>query len=134
MEVEIGQERGAGLVAFYKEGGAFDTVAFDFTGQPIMFTLDGSKSHDADGEIVTYRWLSGTLPPVGDGGTMPPDGGAMSASGGAGMTHRLVPPGEPANWPDDVKQPMVELGEGFWAFTLWVIDDRGANLLVLTPV
>jgi ATP-dependent helicase HepA len=34
VEVEIGEERGAGLVAVYKDGPAFEVVAFDFTGQP----------------------------------------------------------------------------------------------------
>jgi ATP-dependent helicase HepA len=33
VEVEIGQERGAGLVAIYKDGLAFEVVAVEFTGQ-----------------------------------------------------------------------------------------------------
>ena len=69
-------------------------------------TLDGSASSDVDGKIVNYRWLSGTLV---DGGT-----------------DRMVAEGQPGNWPEDQGKPKVILGEGVWAFTLWVTDDDGA--------
>ena len=42
------------------------------------------------------------------------------------MLHRWVPPGAPPNWPGDSVSPQVELGEGIWSFTLWVVDNEGA--------
>jgi hypothetical protein len=59
-----------------------------------------------DGTIVAYRWLSAT----------PPDAGAG----------RELAQGEQPGWPDDVAQPRVTLGEGAWAFSLWVTDNEGA--------
>jgi len=96
--------------------GGSAALAFDFTGTPVAITLDGSQSYDPDGTIVTYRWLSGTLQP--EGGTPSPDD--------SGTMHRWVPPGEAPNWPGDMMQPQVSLGEGIWSFTLWVVDNGGA--------
>jgi hypothetical protein len=79
---------------------------FPFSGAPVEVTLDGSGSSDQDGEVVAYRWLSGTLV----------DGGS----------DRLVAEGAAPNWPDDRDKPVVALGEGVWAFTLSVTDDEGA--------
>jgi hypothetical protein len=72
--------------------------------------LDGSASSDPDGSIRVYRWLSAT--PLADDD--------------AGANERWVPSGAPADWPDDVVQPKLTLAAaGTYAFTLWVIDDRG---------
>jgi hypothetical protein len=79
---------------------------FPFAGKAIEVTLDGTASHDLDGTIVAYRWLSATSPDAGAG--------------------RKLPQGDEPGWPDDVKQPRVELGEGVWAFSLWVTDNQGA--------
>jgi hypothetical protein len=97
------------------DGGAA-LLEFPFTGTPVSVTLDGSHSHDPDGTIASYRWLSGTLAP--DGGTDLPNEG--------GVLHRWVPPGEPSNWPGTSVSPQVELGMGAWSFTLWVVDNEGA--------
>lgn len=79
---------------------------FPFTGKAANVTLDGTASYDMDGTIVAYRWLSATSP-----------------DGGAG---RELPQGAEPGWPDDVKQPLVELGAGAWEFSLWVTDNEGA--------
>src|SRR5437868_14693384 len=42
-----------------------DALKFDYSGSPVTFTLDASKSYDTDGAITAYRWLSGTLAPDG---------------------------------------------------------------------
>jgi hypothetical protein len=94
-------------------------LTYPFTGTPVTITLDASNSYDPDGTIATYRWLSGTL--AGDGGT---EGGTPPPND-AGVAHRSTPPGEAPNWPGAVIKPQVELGEGIWSFTLWVIDDGG---------
>src|SRR5262245_19655028 len=51
-------------------------------------------------------------------------GGGGGAGGAMFISQRLVPPGQPADWPDDVESPIVELNEGDYVFTLWVEDDR----------
>lgn len=76
-------------------------------------TLDGSGSKDQDGSIVAYRWLS-----------------AVKRSDG--MTGRMVPDGESADWPADEAKPTVNLPMGLWVFTLQVTDDRGASSLADT--
>jgi hypothetical protein len=96
--------------------GAAAALTFPFTGTPVPITLDGSHSHDPDGTIASYRWFSGTLAP--DGGTELP--------GEGGLLHRWVPPGAPTNWPGTSVSPKVDLGEGIWSFTLWVVDNEGA--------
>lgn len=70
---------------------------FDFTGSDVAVTLDGSLSTDADGRIVTYRWLSGDIQ----------DGGM----------------GRPDVDPADEESPTLMLGAGTWRFTLFVIDE-----------
>ncbi|HWW82941.1 MAG TPA: hypothetical protein VNZ26_05020, partial [Vicinamibacterales bacterium] len=96
------------------DGGAAELM-FDYTGSPVMVTLDGSYSSDSDGSIVAYQWLSAT--PAPDGGTQLPDGSTML---------RFVPAGAAPNWPGTAERPQVELGEGIWSFSLWVTDNRGA--------
>jgi hypothetical protein len=97
------------------DGGAAE-LKFAFSGSPVMVTLDGTHSYDPDGTIVAYRWLSGTL--AGDGGAPQPSDG--------GTRLRFVPDGAPPNWPGTSAQPQVELGQGIWSFSLWVVDDQGA--------
>jgi hypothetical protein len=86
-------------------------LVFAFSGSPVTITLDGSGSSDPNGMIKQYRWLSGTLTP---------DAGAAQPA------KRLVPAGAAADWPADEQQPQVQLGEGVWTFTLWVVDDQGS--------
>jgi hypothetical protein len=92
--------------------------SFMFSGAPLQLTLDASKSHDLDGTIARYRWLSATqlqdlAAPSGE------DAGALEPG-------RWVPEGEPTDWPDDVEQPSVRLpAPGMYSFTLWVTDDGG---------
>ncbi len=97
------------------DGGAA-ALMFPFTGTPVAVTLDGSHSSDPDGTIASYRWLSGTLAPEG-GVELPGEGGVL---------HRWVPAGAAPNWPGDSVSPQVELGEGIWSFSLWVVDNEGA--------
>ena len=94
-----------------------DALKFEYAGTPVAVTLDASYSHDPDGTITGYRWLSGTVAP--DGGIPLPDG--------MGVSRRWVPEGEPIDWPDDVKSPTVELGQGIWEFSLWALDEDGAT-------
>jgi hypothetical protein len=70
--------------------------------------LDGSGSSDRDGRITAYRWLSGLKREDG-------------------MTGRMVPDGEAADWPEDVERPTVTLPRGWWIFSLQVTDDGGLN-------
>ena len=89
-----------------------------YAGKPLSVTLDGSQSRDPDGTIRSYRWLSATSPDRV--GVLDDDAGTPSAG------DRWVPAGAPADWPDDVVQPVVTLPDvGNYAFSLWVIDDRG---------
>jgi hypothetical protein len=97
------------------DGGAA-LLTFPFKGTPVSVTLDASQSHDPDGTITAYQWLSGTPPPEG-GAELPNE---------AGVLHRSVPPGAPPNWPGTSVSPKVDLGEGIWSFTLWVTDNDGA--------
>lgn len=71
----------------------------------VTVVLDGSGSTDSDGEVVSWRWFSATAGP---------DGGVA------------LPEGVESNWPEDVQSPQVELTEGVWTFSLWVVDERGA--------
>jgi len=93
-----------------------DATKFDYSGMPVTLTLDASKSHDPDGTITAYRWLSGTVAP---------DGGIPLPSG-MGVSRRWVPANEPPDWPDDVATPEVTLDKGIWSFSLWVTDNAGA--------
>jgi hypothetical protein len=77
----------------------------------VEVSLDGSGSIDSDGRIEAWRWFAATADPDGGAGVVLPDGV------------------DPA-WPDDVESPVVELTEGVWTFSLWVIDDAGS---VSTP-
>jgi hypothetical protein len=90
-------------------------ASFTLGDQPVSVTLDASMSRDLDGEVRTYRWLSATTPDrVG------------SLLDDAGAHGRWVPEGAAADWPDDVIRPEITLSEpGDYAFTLWVVDDRG---------
>ena len=93
-----------------------DATKFDYSGAPVAVTLDASKSHDLDGTITAYRWLSGIVAP--DGGIPLPDG--------TGVSRRWVPAGEALNWPGDGVSPTVMLDKGIWSFSLWVTDNGGA--------
>jgi hypothetical protein len=97
------------------DGGAA-LLTFDFTGTPVAITLDASHSHDPDGTITAYRWLSAT--PAGEGGAELPDEG--------GVELRWIPPDAAPDWPGTTVQPQIELGQGIWYFTLWVTDNLGA--------
>ena len=79
---------------------AGDMQMLDYGGSPVTATLDGSRSSDADGTIVTYRWLSAVA--AADGGM-----------GRGGLD------------PDDEVSPTLTLDAGSWSFTLFVIDDDG---------
>jgi hypothetical protein len=73
-------------------------------------TLDATGSTDINGTVAGYRWLSGTKKPDGTPG-------------------RNIPPGVPegVTWPADGPTVTVTLPEqGWWVFTLWVVDDLGA--------
>lgn len=113
----------------------------DYNGSPVAVTLDGSFSKDLDGTIKTYRWLSGlriggTMAAAGSGaaGSMGTAGRAAGAAGAvaldedggvdSGGGNRVVPAGQPDDWPDDVVQPQVTLTEGDYVFVLWVIDNK----------
>lgn len=101
-------------------------VTLSFSGQPIAVTLDGSYSTDADGHVVSYRWLAWTgAPTLASSGL---DGGLVGGlDGGAAWRSwsHPAPDGGSAGWSDNVAKPMVKLGEGTYVFTLWVVDDRG---------
>ncbi len=67
------------------------------------------------------------MPMAGAGGGAGAGAGAGSGAGAGGRQatiHRWVPPGEDPNWPEDVVKPVVTLGEGNYAFVLWVIDEQ----------
>jgi len=86
--------------------------SFSFSGAALELRLDASKSHDLDGSIASYRWLSATQLPDSDAGPID--------------ARRWVPDEERADWPEDVQQPSVRLpGPGSYSFTVWVTDDGG---------
>lgn len=106
-------------------------IKFPYNGTDVTFTLDGSHSTDGDGHIVKYQWLSATSVPDGGEGNlshdtevMVPDAGTMTVHVKAGG--RYVPSGADPAWPDDKPKDELTLGQGLWAFTLFVTDDRGA--------
>lgn len=78
---------------------------FALQGSSVEVTLDGSKSSDADGKVVAWRWLN--------------------AGQGDEDAGRELAPGEMPGWPADEEKPKVKLTEGAWAFTLWVTDNVG---------
>jgi hypothetical protein len=84
-------------------------VTLAYAGEPIALTLDASHSSDPDGHVTRFRWLSGTREPVA----------------GSGASRRSVPEDAGPDWPDDVEKPELMLGEGSYAFNLWVTDDQG---------
>jgi hypothetical protein len=88
--------------------GGLAPVTFPYAGTPVRIVLDARGSRDPDGHITSYRWLSGTRTPD------------------AGVPARLVPPGQPSDWPGDEVMPAVDLGPGLWTFSLWVRDERDA--------
>jgi len=88
--------------------GGLAPLTFPYAGAPVRIILDARGSRDPDGQITSYRWLSGTRTPDG------------------GVPGRLVPAGQPVDWPADEVMPAVELGPGLWTFTLWVRDERDA--------
>jgi hypothetical protein len=96
-------------------------VMIPYLGEPVTLTLDASHSSDPDGRIAKFRWLSGTRveSPAAAGAAAPAAGSGAQAHG------RVVPKGAEADWPEDVETPSVTLDAGSYAFTLWVIDDRG---------
>ena len=86
-------------------------LMFEFDGTtPVEITLDGSLSTDEDGKIATYRWLSG-----------------MVAEGAPPEERRMVPNGDGAWPPDEMKPKVTFTAAGVYSFTLWVIDDKGAK-------
>jgi hypothetical protein len=101
-------------------------VMIDYTGTDVDVMLDGTKSSDEDGHIVSYRWFSANA--VRDGGMgqlthdVTNDAGTKVINAGG----RAVPEGQPANWPGTSAKTTVSLGEGVWTFILWVIDDKGS--------
>jgi hypothetical protein len=94
---------------------ATKTVMIPLTGEHVTLTLDGSHSTDPDGKIAKYRWLSAAVV----------RNDVAAAGSNALAQHRDVPEGADPSWPDDEVKPEVELGEGNYAFTLWVVDERG---------
>jgi hypothetical protein len=88
--------------------GGLAPVTFPYAGAPVRIVLDARGSHDPDGQITSYRWLSGTRTPD------------------AGVPARAVPSGQTLDWPADEVMPAVDLGPGLYTFTLWVRDERGA--------
>lgn len=95
--------------------------SFAFSGAALELTLDASKSHDLDGSVAKYRWLSATQ--LQD---LAAASGGDTVDAGPSDPGRWVPEGEPAEWPDDVQQPSVRLpGPGNYAFVVWVTDDGG---------
>lgn len=110
-----------GMAMEQARDGSIAALTFPFTGAPVMVTLDGTGSRDPDGEIVSYRWLSGTrIPDAGAPRPWTPDAGVPAPF------WRVPAAGGERPWPAPVAAPSVELGEGAWAFTLWVADDDGA--------
>jgi hypothetical protein len=101
--------------------GSIAALTFPFSGAPLTVTLDGTGSRDPDGEIVSFRWLSGTR--------IPDAGAPRPWTADAGVPEpfwRVIASDGESPWPAPVAAPSVELGEGAWAFTLWVADDDGA--------
>jgi hypothetical protein len=102
-------------------------VSFEFAGDPVRVTLDGSRSRDPGGTIETYRWLSAsTTPDEGADAAVRGDAGELpSAGASAPDTTRWTPEGAEDGWPADEMRSTVELDEGVYRFALWVIDDAG---------
>lgn len=57
-----------------------------FMDQPVTITLDGSKSTDADGNVVSYTWRRTDVTAASRFGLTPAGTGGMTASGSGGMT------------------------------------------------
>jgi hypothetical protein len=107
-----------------------EAVSFEFAGDPVRITLDGSRSRDPGGTIATYRWLSASLTPDNsvDAAVRGEAGDAddvASAGASAKDATRWTPDGSDDGWPADEMRSTVELDEGNYRFALWVIDDAG---------
>jgi hypothetical protein len=86
----------------------------------VTLTLDGSRSKDSDGKIVTYMWTVGKAMPVSTNAGGSDDGGIVSDDGGT--EEGLETPD-----PKGAVKPTVTLGEGVHTFHLWVTDNDGAT-------
>jgi hypothetical protein len=75
-----------------------------FMDMPVTVQLDGTQSTDADGTIVSYKWLETDVP-----------ASARFPDGGAAFT------GDPGN----NSQVQVTLSAGKKRYSLWVMDDKG---------
>jgi len=104
-----------------------EAVSFEFAGDPVRVTLDGSRSRDPGGTIVTYRWLSAALTPdeVADAAVRGDAGDVATAGANAPDRARWKPEGSDDGWPADEMKATVVLDEGVYRFALWVIDDAG---------
>lgn len=80
---------------------AGDDQELEYDGDPVSVTLDGSRSADSDGDVVSYQWL---------------------------ISSRIECDGKDDDdeCPEHVEKPKVMLDEGRYHFTLWVTDNKGA--------
>lgn len=114
--------------SFQEDAETRRTIMLPFDGEPVEVRLDGTRSHDDDGSIVTYRWLSATSIPDA-GGRLIPGMELLAADDDAGATPAVDDDSDQdtgRGFPADEGKPRVMLPLGIWTFALWVIDNKGA--------
>ena len=105
------------------------------SGQSVELTLDGSKSTDPDGEIVSYEWRytgwpADFMPTPVDGGVLPTDPTLDTvAQPPEFCSNDEYREGEPVQIRycliSEKPRAKVTLTRGGYRFTLWVTDDDG---------
>jgi hypothetical protein len=100
-----------------------------FMDQPVVITLDGSHSSDADGSLTTFIWRRTDVSAAARFMLMPAGAAGMAAASGTGGMAAPPKPSGPAFVADPAPTAMSQVTlteKGTYRFSLWVKDNKGA--------